>query len=123
LDLFNDVLNIEILEPVLAKSAARFIQPLEEIGAVQTRHVSWCLDTHRFVLRLSQAELRQTRLQYSTLTRNRPRAGAAGPRAIPEPGVSRGSMSRRVRLPLPTSKRTPTMLRTMCLRNPPPRTR
>src|SRR5579883_2590239 len=60
---------------------------------------------------------------YSTPTRNSPRAGADGPGANRAPGCKRAARSAAVRFPLPASSRTPTILRTMCFKNPLPRTR
>jgi hypothetical protein len=61
-------------------------------------------------------------VQYSTLTRNNPLAGAVAAAAE----RSRSSRMRRtsatVRLPLPTMRNVPTRLRTMWWRNPLPRT-
>jgi len=50
------------------------------------------------------------------------RAPGHGPGGISHPGSSRFSISARVRFPFPTSSSTPTMLRTICFRNPLPRT-
>lgn len=54
------------------------------------------------------------RLQYSTLTRKSPLAGAVCPDTA-------GSTLKSATLPLPASISVPTMLRTMCFRNPLPR--
>src|ERR1019366_8987189 len=56
---------------------------------------------------------------YSTLTRNKPRAGAVGPGGT----LLLKCRSRSMMFPFPASSNTPTMLRTMCFKKPLPRTR
>lgn len=72
---------------------------------------------------LRPLEERTLHCQYSTLTRNRPRAGTVGPAFAVAPGCRKPRMLPASKFPFPASSMVPTRLRTMCFRKPLPRTR
>jgi|SRR5215468_6752766 len=53
------------------------------------------------------------KVQYSTLTKNNPLAGAVGPASLRRRAVRISDIESALRLPLPTKRKVPTKLRTM----------